>query len=550
MTSRADRLRDGVARLASRIAERRAEQLAKEEAITKVGARPGPGPEEPGAHSPSGPPPPPPDHPPTVGVRPGAATVVPWGVRVAAEAGWRLLVLAGVVWVLIQVISSISLLVLSFSAGLLITALLQPTVAKLKRHRVGGGIATAMTFITGFVVMGLIGWFVVWQVTENLPTLTKSVQDAIDEMQRWATNGPFHVPQEQVNNVAKNLSQWLGDNSKEVTSAGLTGVTVLLEFLSGAVLTMFITLFLLYDGRGIWNWVLKLVPSAAREGVAGAGPRAWVTLTGYVRGTVIVALIDAIFIGVGIYFLDVPMAVPLAVIIFIFAFIPIVGAVVSGALAVLVALVTNGPFTGLMVLAVVLLVQQIESHILQPFILGRLVRVHPLAVVLAVTGGSLIAGIPGAVVAVPLVAVINTVFSYLRAYSDERHSGRAGASAGSGGRPGGDAAGALRSSRRTGRKHQVPRGGRDFDDAGCFPDGVRRRASAARGPRRPAESRSVAPARPRLPRARGQYGASRVSMWCFSRRKSPLLQPSGGATARHASTEPVPYRCPCGASTS
>ncbi|WP_181766436.1 AI-2E family transporter [Streptomyces albidus (ex Kaewkla and Franco 2022)] len=423
MTSRVDKLRDGVARLAARIAERRAEQLAEEEAITKVDARRGPGSQEQEAE-PSrtpAPPPPPPNYPPTAGGRPGPSTVVPWGVRVAAEAGWRLLVLAGVVWVLIQVISSISLLVLAFSAGLLITALLQPTVARLRRHRVGRGMATAITFITGFVVMGLIGWFVVWQVTENLPTLTSRVQDGIDEMQRWAINGPFHVPQEQVNNVAKNLSQWLGDNSKEVTSAGLTGVTVLLEFLSGAVLTMFITLFLLYDGRGIWNWVLKLVPSAAREGVEGAGPRAWVTLTGYVRGTVIVALIDAIFIGVGIYFLDVPMAVPLAVIIFIFAFIPIVGAVLSGALAVLVGLVTNGPFTGLMVLAVVLLVQQIESHVLQPFILGRLVRVHPLAVVLAVTGGSLIAGIPGAVVAVPLVAVINRVFSYLRAYSDERY---------------------------------------------------------------------------------------------------------------------------------
>ncbi|MGH3325031.1 MAG: AI-2E family transporter, partial [Streptomyces sp.] len=325
-----------------------------------------------------------------------------------------------VIWVLIQVISSISLLVLAFSAGLLVTALLQPTVARLRRLRVGRGLATAIAFVIGFVVMGLIGWFVVWQVAENLPTLTERVQDGIDEMQRWAVDGPFHVPQEQVNDIAKNLSQWLGDNSKEVTSAGLTGVTVLLEFLSGAVLAMFVTLFLLYDGKRIWNWVLKLVPSAAREGVAGAGPRVWGTLTGYVRGTVIVALIDAIFIGIGLWILDVPMAVPLAVIIFIFAFIPIVGAVLSGVLAILVAFVTNGMVTGLLVAAVVLLVQQIESHVLQPFILGRLVRVHPLAVVLAVTGGSLIAGIPGAVVAVPLVAVINTAVGYLRAYAHEQ----------------------------------------------------------------------------------------------------------------------------------
>ncbi|NLU66627.1 AI-2E family transporter [Streptomyces sp. HNM0574] len=362
----------------------------------------------------------PPDYAPAVTARPEPATVVPWGMRVAAEAGWRLLVLAGVIWVLIQIISSISLLILAFSAGLLITALLQPTVARLRRLGLGRGLATAVTFISGFIIMGLVGWFVVAQVMENLPTLTDRVQDGIEELKTWAVSGPFHVSEDQISDIAKNVSDWLGDNSNEVTTAGLEGVTVVFEFLSGALLSMFVTLFLLYDGRKIWNWTLNFVPSAAREGVSGAGPRAWITLTGYVRGTLIVAFIDAVFIGIGLYILDVPLAVPLAVFIFLFAFIPIVGAVISGALAVLVALVTNGVVTALLALAVVLAVQQIESHVLQPFILGRLVRVHPLAVVLAVTGGSLIAGIPGAVVSVPLVAVLNTVVGYLRAYANEQ----------------------------------------------------------------------------------------------------------------------------------
>ncbi|GAB2802769.1 AI-2E family transporter [Streptomyces daliensis] len=417
MTSRFDRLWSGAQRWAARAAERRAEDAVGDEAVNDRPADtpvPGSTRVEPRRV------PAPPDYAPAIGAKPEPATVVPWGVRVAAEVGWRLLILAGVIWVLIQVISTISLLILSFSAGLLITALLQPTVARLKRLGLGRGLATAITFITGFVVMGLIGWFVVWQIMENLPTLTDRVQDGIEELKSWATTGPFHVSEAQINDIAKNVSDWVGDNSKEVTTAGLEGVTVVFEFLSGAVLAMFVTLFLLYDGRRIWRWTMNFVPSAAREGVAGAGPRAWITLTGYVRGTVIVAMIDAIFIGIGIYFLDVPMAVPLAVFIFVFAFIPIVGAVLSGALAVLVALVTNGIFTALLVLAVVLLVQQIESHILQPFILGRLVRVHPLAVVLAVTGGSLIAGIPGAVVAVPLVAVLNTVVGYLKTYSHEQ----------------------------------------------------------------------------------------------------------------------------------
>ncbi|MFE2260366.1 AI-2E family transporter [Streptomyces griseosporeus] len=352
-----------------------------------------------------------------VRVRPDPAQAVPWGVRVAAEAGWRLLVLAGTLWVLMKVISAVQLVVLAFVAALLITALLQPTVARLRRMGVPRGPATALTAILGFVIMGLIGWFVTWQVMENIDNLSDQIQDGIDELRKWLLNSPFHVTDKQINQIAKNLREAIGANTDQITSAGLEGVQVVVEALTGILLTVFSTLFLLYDGRRIWEWTLKLVPAAARPGVAGAGPRAWATLTAYVRGTVIVALIDAIFIGLGIYFLDVPMAVPLAVFIFLFAFIPLVGAVVSGALAVVVALVTQGVFTAVMTLVVVLAVQQIEGHILQPFILGRAVRVHPLAVVLSVAAGGMVAGIGGAVVAVPLVAVTNTVVGYLRAYS-------------------------------------------------------------------------------------------------------------------------------------
>ncbi|MFF4748829.1 AI-2E family transporter [Streptomyces sp. NPDC002514] len=356
---------------------------------------------------------------PTV-VRPDPAQAVPWGVRVAAEAGWRLLVLAGTVWVLMRVISSIELVVFAFVIALLVTALLQPTVARLKRYGVPRGPATALTGILGFVVMGLIGWFVTWQVMENIDNLSDQVQSGIDDLRKWLLQSPFHVTDKQINQIAKSLREAVGANTDQITSAGLEGVQVVVETLTGILLVFFSTLFLLYDGERIWQWALKLVPAAARPGVAGAGPRAWRTLTAYVRGTVLVALIDAIFIGLGIFFLNVPMAVPLAVFIFLFSFIPLVGAVASGALAVVVALVTQGVFTAGMTLVVILAVQQIEGHILQPFILGRAVRVHPLAVVLSVTAGGMVAGIGGAVVAVPLVAVTNTVVGYLRAYSQEQ----------------------------------------------------------------------------------------------------------------------------------
>ncbi|MFF2007954.1 AI-2E family transporter [Streptomyces sp. NPDC058195] len=417
--------------LGDRLEQRRA-RTEHEEPPTPVASPPPPGP-APKAPAPEGrgaekeaPPaaaaghvPPPPSYAPSVAARPDPVAAIPWGMRVAAEAGWRVLVLAGTLWVLIRVISAVQLVVLAFVAALLVTALLQPTVARLRRHGLPRGLATAVTAVLGFVIMGLVGWFVVWQVMDNIDTLSEKVRDGIEELKHWLLDSPFHVTEQQINDVAKNLSDTIGTNTEQITTAGLQGVTVMVEVLTGMLLAMFSTLFLLYDGRRIWRWVLKLVPAQARPGVAGAGPRAWRTLTAYVRGTVIVALIDAIFIGLGIFFLDVPMAVPLAVFIFLFAFIPLVGAVISGALAVVVALVTQGVFAALMVLAVVLAVQQIEGHVLQPFILGRAVRVHPLAVVLSVAAGGLMAGIGGAVVAVPLVAVTNTVVGYLRTYGQE-----------------------------------------------------------------------------------------------------------------------------------
>ncbi|MEV0035362.1 AI-2E family transporter [Streptomyces sp. NPDC050804] len=398
-------------RMGEQLERRRAAATADEPPVPVAVPAPAPAPESV---------PPPPSYAPAVSAKPDPVSAIPWGMRVAGEAAWRLLVLAGTVWVLMRVISAVQLVVMAFVAALLITALLQPTVAWLKRLGVPRGVATALTAIAGFVLMGLVGWFVVWQVVENIDDLSNRVTDGIEELKRWLLNSPFHVTEDQINDIAKSLSDAIGSNTEEITSAGLQGVTVIVELLTGIFLAMFSTLFLLYDGKKVWQWSLKLVPAQAREGVAGAGPRAWHTLTAYVRGTVIVAMIDALFIGLGLYFLEVPLAVPLAVIIFLGAFIPLVGAVISGALAVVVALVTQDVFTALMVLLIVLGVQQIEGHVLQPFILGRAVRVHPLAVVLAVAAGGLVAGIAGAVVAVPLVAVTNTVVGYLRAYSAER----------------------------------------------------------------------------------------------------------------------------------
>ncbi|MER5863892.1 AI-2E family transporter [Kitasatospora sp. NPDC002040] len=342
------------------------------------------------------------------------AEAVPWGLRVAAESTWRLLLLAGALYLLFRVVDMLRLVAFAVLAALLISALLEPTVSWLRRRGVPRSLAAAGTFLSGVAGIGLVGWFVVWQVTTNLHSVTDQVQAGVERIRDWLVTGPFHLTEQQITDFAKQISTAIGTNSEQITSAGFTGVTIAVEVLTGVVLTAFTTFFLLYDGARIWGWMLGMLPRQSRYAMAGAGPKAWATLTAYVRGTVCVAFIDALCIGIGIQLLGVQLALPLAVIVFLGAFVPLVGALVTGTIAVLIALVTQGPFTALMVMVVLVAVQQIEGHLLQPLILGRAVRVHPLAVVLGVAAGTIVGGIGGAIVSVPLIAVTNTVVVHLR----------------------------------------------------------------------------------------------------------------------------------------
>ncbi|MFF0388812.1 AI-2E family transporter [Kitasatospora sp. NPDC004615] len=342
------------------------------------------------------------------------ADAVPWTLRVAAESTWRLLLIGVALYVVFRVIDTLRLVAFSALAAVLIAALLEPTVSWLRRHGVPRAVAAAGTFMSGLAGIGLVGWFVFWQVSTNLDSVTVKVQDGVRQLRDWLLNGPFHLTQDQLNNFTNQITTAIGKNSDQLTSAGFTGVSIAVELLTGIALAAFTVFFLLYDGAGIWNWTLRGLPRHSRYAMAGAGPKAWATLTAYVRGTVTVAFIDALCIGIGLQLLGVPMAMPLAVIIFLGAFVPLVGALVTGTIAVLIALVTVGPFKALMALVVLVAVQQLEGHILQPLILGRAVRVHPLAVVLGVAAGSIVGGIAGAIVAVPLIAVTNTVTGHLR----------------------------------------------------------------------------------------------------------------------------------------
>ncbi|MER7768613.1 AI-2E family transporter [Kitasatospora sp. NPDC096140] len=342
------------------------------------------------------------------------AEAVPWGLRVAAESTWRLLLLGAALYVVFYVVDMLRLVAFSVLASLLIAALLEPSVSWLRRHGAPRSLAAGVVFLSGLAGIGLVGWFVVWQVSTNLPDVTAQVKDGVNQLRDWLITGPLHLTQQQIKDFADQITKAITTNTDQLTSASITGAQIAVEVLTALLMTFFTTFFLLYDGERIWNWALRGLPRHSRFAMAGAGPKAWATLTAYVRGTVCVAFIDAVCIGIGIDLLGVPLAMPLAVIIFLGAFVPLVGALVTGTVAVLIALVTQGPWTALMVLVVLIAVMQVESHILQPLILGRAVRVHPLGVVLGVAAGGIIGGIGGAVVAVPLIAVTNTVITHLR----------------------------------------------------------------------------------------------------------------------------------------
>ena len=185
------------------------------------------------------------------------------------------------------------------------------------------------------------------------------------------------------------------------------------ELFAGVLLTLFSTLFILIDGKGIWSWIVRVFPRRARAALDGAGKAGWLTLQNFIKVQILVATIDAIGIGAGAAILQLPLAIPIAVLVFFGSFIPVIGAVATGALAVFIALVYNGPVIALIMLGGVLLVQQLEGHVLQPLVMGSAVKVHPLAVVFAVAAGSYIAGIPGALFAVPIVAVVNVMVNYV-----------------------------------------------------------------------------------------------------------------------------------------
>ena len=344
---------------------------------------------------------------------------VPRLLRVSAAISWRLLVVVGAVAVTAFVAVRLAGVVVPVAVALLLAALLAPAVSGLHAAGVPRGLAVTLVVIGGLAL--LVGglWLVVSSLINGLPALGTQFAASIDAVVTWLTEGPLGISEEQLRTAQENVLAMIQENQSAITTGAIATTTTLGMVVAEILLAVFTLVFLLHDGPGIWGFVLQGVPSRVRRRVDVAGRRSLAALVSYVRATVVVALVDAVAIGIAVAVMGVPLAFPLAMLVFLGAFVPVVGAVLAGSVAVLIALVANGPVAALVLLVVIIAIMQLEAHILQPLLLGRAVTLHPLAVAVAITAGLLLAGIVGALLAVPLLAVVNSGVRSLRSPADE-----------------------------------------------------------------------------------------------------------------------------------
>jgi len=348
--------------------------------------------------------------------RPVATTAgspsVPPGVRLASEWAWRLVLLAIALYGLVRLVAEFADIVIPVLVSMLLAALLHPIVDRVAKHA-PRALATILTMLGAFLLVAALLALVGQQAASGFGDLRKQGVEGIAQVQDWLSTGPLHLSSSRLEGYVTQAQDAVGANQSTIVSGAVGVASTATHLAEGAFIALFSTFFFLSSGSRIWAWLLRLLPRGARAPMDDAGRSGWVTLSHYVRATLIVAVTDGLGVGIGAAILGVPLAIPLGVVVFLGAFIPVVGALLSGVLAVLVALVANGPVTALIMLGVVLLVQQIEAHVLQPFLLGRAVSVHPLAVILGIATGAAVAGIVGALFAVPLIAVTNTMVTAL-----------------------------------------------------------------------------------------------------------------------------------------
>lgn len=318
----------------------------------------------------------------------------------------QFLIVAATVWVAGQVLGRLAFVAVPVAIAVMLAALFVPGVASLTRHGWPRALATLAVLLSGVAVLGGLVLFMVTSVVNGLPDLGARLSQSVADLRDLLTT--FGLSGEQLDNMIGEGRDWIARNRSGLVS-GVWGVlSTTGTILAGLALVLFLLIFFVHDGRRLWLGLLRPLPESSRERVDKAATQAFADLTSYVRTTLVVALIDAVGIGLGLWLTGVPLVVPLAALVFLGAFVPLIGAFVTGIVAVLVALVTQGFAVALIVTAVVIGVQQLEGNVLEPLLMSRSVKLHPVVVILAVTVGAELAGIVGALLAVPVLTTVRS----------------------------------------------------------------------------------------------------------------------------------------------
>lgn len=338
---------------------------------------------------------------------------IPYELHVAAGYAWRLLIIGVALWAMCKVLAATTAVVVPLAVAILLASLLMPLMVLLNhRCRVQRHASAALTVVVFLcVVIGLLSLAGSQLVTE-VGKLIDQANLGVNQITTWLEQSPLHLGDEQISQYIDSARHWITENGKSLSNGAMRASGTATEFLAGTLIALISTFFFLAEGDRIWAWFVSLLPGVMRSPVHEGFRRGFVTLGSYAKTQCIVAAVDAVFITLGAGVLGLPLLAPMGLIIFFGSFIPIIGAFLSGALAVLVALVVKGPFTALLMLGVILVVQQVEGHVLQPVLMSKAVALHPLAVILGVGLGSFLLGIVGALFAVPFLAVMNTVVLY------------------------------------------------------------------------------------------------------------------------------------------
>jgi predicted PurR-regulated permease PerM len=334
-------------------------------------------------------------------------------LRSAGEKCLWLLVIGATIYAALWLASELRLVVLPVLLALVIATFLAPPVAWAQRHGVPRALATLGALMAAIAAVCGLG-AIIWRALADVDELDVSLAGGIERVERWLADGPLGLSDAQISLAIDRLQEAIRDQLGTLSQSAVAGALTVLEVFGGLLLAVVLLFFLLKDGDRIFGWLVDLAPRERRHDVRELGRRIWGALGGFLRGQTVVAVFDATFIALALVLLGVPLVMPLALLTFFGAYIPILGATLAGAAAALVALVAEGPTIALLVVGAIVLVQQLEGNVLQPVVVGRAVDVHPLAVLLSVTTGFVLGGIVGAMVAAPILAVGAAVLRYVR----------------------------------------------------------------------------------------------------------------------------------------